>query len=264
MTLQQRSPVNRPWSKRFGRRLVSWPGDDLPVADVHTVSPGAHDATRTHTWAPPDRRICRCKPLPLPARASSAKRGPGEFSAAFGGCDSVRNFDDGLIMIAEKPVRLAELGDTHEAISECLSTAQRVQTHAHNLPLAVRRRAGAPSPGPDSGRTAGPGPEGPDWTGVDTVHTLRLGLGRTGAGLGQIAKVNGGVADLQGLEPGSSPTSGTCFPWSGACGPPSVHKFSLMGPCVAHLCWWLLLWPRFFSLTAVPFSTSWRRTSGTA
>jgi hypothetical protein len=35
----------------------------------------------------------------------------------------VRNFDDGLIMIAEKPVRLAELGDTHEAISECISTA---------------------------------------------------------------------------------------------------------------------------------------------
>ena len=47
--------------------------------------------------------------------------------------------------------------------------------------------------------------------GVDGVHTLGLGLGRTGAGLGRIAEVFGGVADIQGLEPGSSPTSGTVF-----------------------------------------------------
>ena len=43
-------------------------------------------------------------------------------------------------------------------------------------------------------------------------------------GLGRIAEVFGGVAEIQGLEPGSSPTSGTCFPCSVACGPLSVHK----------------------------------------
>ena len=48
--------------------------------------------------------------------------------------------------------------------------------------------------------------------GVDSVHTLGHGLGRTGAGLGRIAEVCGGVAEMQGLEPGSSPTSGTVFP----------------------------------------------------
>ena len=52
--------------------------------------------------------------------------------------------------------------------------------------------------------------------GVDSVHTLGHGLGRTGAGLGRIAEDFGGVASIQGLEPGSSPTSGTCFPCSGA------------------------------------------------
>ena len=48
--------------------------------------------------------------------------------------------------------------------------------------------------------------------GVHNVHTLGFGSGRTPAGLGRIAKDFGGVADLQGLEPGSSPTSGTVFP----------------------------------------------------
>ena len=48
--------------------------------------------------------------------------------------------------------------------------------------------------------------------GVHNVHTLGFGLGRTGGGLGRIADVFGGVADLQVLEPGSSPTSGTVFP----------------------------------------------------
>ena len=45
--------------------------------------------------------------------------------------------------------------------------------------------------------------------GVHNVHTLGFGSGRTGAGLGRIAKVSGGVAEIQELEPGSSPTSGT-------------------------------------------------------
>jgi hypothetical protein len=52
--------------------------------------------------------------------------------------------------------------------------------------------------------------------GVHNVHTLGFGSGPAGAGLGRIAEVFGGVADIQGLEPGSSPTSGTCFPCSGA------------------------------------------------
>ncbi len=48
--------------------------------------------------------------------------------------------------------------------------------------------------------------------GVHNVHTLGFGSGRTGAGLGRIPEVFGGVAEIQGLEPGSSPTSGTVFP----------------------------------------------------
>jgi len=73
--------------------------------------------------------------------------------------------------------------------------------------------------------------------GVDSVHTLGLGLGRTGAGPGRIGEVFGGVADIQGLEPGSSPTSGTCFPCSEACGPLSVYKSPLWTPAGAHF-WW--------------------------
>ncbi len=45
--------------------------------------------------------------------------------------------------------------------------------------------------------------------GVDTVHTFGFGLGRTSAGLARIGDVFGGVAESRGLEPGSSPTSGT-------------------------------------------------------
>ena len=48
--------------------------------------------------------------------------------------------------------------------------------------------------------------------GVHNVHTLGFGSGRTGAGLARIAEDFGGVAGSQGLEPGSSPTSGTVFP----------------------------------------------------
>jgi hypothetical protein len=67
--------------------------------------------------------------------------------------------------------------------------------------------------------------------GVDSVHTLGLGLGRTGAGLARIPYVLAGVQYLQGLEPGSSPTSGTRFHCSGACGPLNVYKSPCMGPC---------------------------------
>ena len=52
--------------------------------------------------------------------------------------------------------------------------------------------------------------------GVHNVHTLGFGFGCTGVGPGRIGDVFGGVADFQGLAPGSSPTSGTCFPCSGA------------------------------------------------
>ena len=48
--------------------------------------------------------------------------------------------------------------------------------------------------------------------GVHNVHTLGFGSGRTCAGPGRITEVFGGVADIQGPEPGSSPTSGTVFP----------------------------------------------------
>ena len=47
----------------------------------------------------------------------------------------------------------------------------------------------------------------------------------------------GGVAEIQLLEPGSSPTSGTCFPCSGARGPLSVHKLFTLGPSGAYFCW---------------------------
>jgi hypothetical protein len=47
---------------------------------------------------------------------------------------------------------------------------------------------------------------------VHNVHTQGFGSGRTGAGLGRTADVFGGVASFQGLEPGSSPTSGTAYP----------------------------------------------------
>lgn len=47
---------------------------------------------------------------------------------------------------------------------------------------------------------------------VDSVHNLGFGLGRTWLGLGGIADVFGGVANMRGLEPGSSPTSGTAEP----------------------------------------------------
>ncbi|MBP1136566.1 hypothetical protein JOE31_002798 [Arthrobacter sp. PvP023] len=48
--------------------------------------------------------------------------------------------------------------------------------------------------------------------GVHNVHTLGFGSGRTGAGLGRIPYVWAGFQCLQGLEPGSSPTSGTHNP----------------------------------------------------
>jgi hypothetical protein len=42
-------------------------------------------------------------------------------------------------------------------------------------------------------------------------NTLGVGLGRTSAGLGRIGYVSAGSQCFQGLEAGSSPTSGTVF-----------------------------------------------------
>ena len=69
----------------------------------------------------------------------------------------------------------------------------------------------APGPGGRFGSPVG-GAEVGKKEGVHNVHTLGFGPGRTGAGLGRIGDVCGGVAEIQGLEPGSSPTSGTVFP----------------------------------------------------
>jgi hypothetical protein len=80
------------------------------------------------------------------------------------------------------------------------------------------------------------------------VHTPGFGSGRSGCGLGRIAEVFGGVAEIQGLECSSSPTSGTYFPCSGAFGPLSVHKLFTYGPIrgplfVGRCCGgWLLPW----------------------
>jgi hypothetical protein len=48
--------------------------------------------------------------------------------------------------------------------------------------------------------------------GVDTVNRFGGGLGRVSAGLARIAYVFWSSPCLQGLEYGSSPTSGTVFP----------------------------------------------------
>jgi hypothetical protein len=66
---------------------------------------------------------------------------------------------------------------------------------------------------------------------VYIVHTSGFGPGRSGAGLARLPHVSGTSQCLQGRECSSSPTSGTCFPCSGACEPLNVYKSPLMGPC---------------------------------
>ena len=66
---------------------------------------------------------------------------------------------------------------------------------------------------------------------VYKVHTFGFGSRRMWVGSGRIPYVSVGVKCLQGRECSSSPTSGTCFPCSGACGPLSVYKSPFMGPC---------------------------------
>jgi hypothetical protein len=66
--------------------------------------------------------------------------------------------------------------------------------------------------------------------GVDSVHTLGHGLGRTGAGLARIPYVWAGVQCLQGLECSSSPTSGTVFPQVRGLWPSDRAQISFYGP----------------------------------
>jgi hypothetical protein len=74
---------------------------------------------------------------------------------------------------------------------------------------------------------------------VDIVHTLGFGSSRTTAGLGRIAYVFGGVADLRGLEYGSSLTSGTKCPQSEVHWDPGCGKFlfprAFPGSCLLAL-----------------------------
>ena len=72
--------------------------------------------------------------------------------------------------------------------------------------------------------------------GVDNVHRFGFGLGRTHAGLARIPYAFGSSQCSQGRECSSSPTSGTCFPCSGACGPLNVYKPPLWAPAGAHFC----------------------------
>ena len=63
-----------------------------------------------------------------------------------------------------------------------------------------------------SRQTSGPGNRMDKNEGVHNVHPLGFGSGRTGIGLGRIAEAFGGVAEIEVLECGSSPTSVTVFP----------------------------------------------------
>jgi len=62
------------------------------------------------------------------------------------------------------------------------------------------------------------------------VHILGCGSGRTGFGSARIPYVFAGARCSQGLECSSSPTSGTCFPCSGAWGPLKCVQISFCGP----------------------------------
>ena len=103
--------------------------------------------------------------------------------------------------------------------------------------------------------------------GVDSVHTLGHGLGRTGAGLARIPYVWAGVECLQGLEPGSSPTSGTRVSAAGGLfRPPAL--LTLPTTLCSEMVWtappeplfscsWPFAWPvRPFSWSLAMFSRS--------
>ena len=101
---------------------------------------------------------------------------------------------------------------------------------------------------------------------VDNVITFGVGLGRTSAGLARFAYVFGSFQCLQGLECGSSPTSGTCFPCSGACEPLSVHKMFTYRPLRGLFCWPVLWLGVLLSCLRVVLlvTCSWQEAPGTA
>lgn len=102
--------------------------------------------------------------------------------------------------------------------------------------------------------------------GVHNVHTLGFGSCRTPAGLCRIAYVSAGVQCLQGLEPGSSPTSGTVFSLVRGLGASDCANL-LYGPLRGPIfCWWRLVWRLLLlTWTAVLLLTrSWPGALGTA
>ena len=93
----------------------------------------------------------------------------------------------------------------------CLFGAGPVPEAYSSYRREMARKTQLPRPDSRLGSPVG-GAEVGEKEGVHNVHTLGFGSGRITAGLGRIADVFGGVADFEGLEPGSSPTSGTVFP----------------------------------------------------
>jgi hypothetical protein len=68
---------------------------------------------------------------------------------------------------------------------------------------------------------------------------IRLYRQRTGPDWGGFRKRGG----FSGGAAGSSPTSGTCFPCSGASEPLSVDNCVVKAPSGAFFYWWPVLWP---------------------
>ena len=103
--------------------------------------------------------------------------------------------------------------------------------------------------------------------GVDSVHTFGFGLGRTSVGSGRIRHVSGSSQCLQGLESGSSPTSGTRVSAAGGLfRPPAL--LTLPTTLCSEMVWtappeplfscsWPFAWPvRPFSWSLAMFSRS--------
>jgi hypothetical protein len=69
------------------------------------------------------RRVERGNRGVVAAGAARSKGRAGEFPAWFGGRDAVGDLDEGLIEIAEEPMRMAELRHTQKAIGEQVPAA---------------------------------------------------------------------------------------------------------------------------------------------
>jgi hypothetical protein len=158
--------------------------------------------------------------------------------AAAGGPDHERSEGGGIAMKgleAKSPAPLAQefaASVVMTRLPSCVDSSGRI------VFLGLRRTAPVDA-GCRSWRVA---PETENWGCGQCPHP-GFGPGRTGVGSGRIPYVSGGSQCLQGLECSSSPTSGTCFPSSEACGPLSVDRSPFMGPFGGPFCWWPLLWP---------------------